>query len=160
MSFAKPFVTLVALIALVGCQPKRSDDSPDPTAFMSPKNSLSLGRQSAVIQHFSKTWQVTHIDNTPTQRQVLLDFSTIGEGRAKALVNQCSTLWLEFDQDQLATGNLQVTHIKRDLGQHCSDHFDDLMMAILGDVQWLQKDDTDTLVLSSYQHTLTLQPQI
>lgn len=150
----------VAMIVLAACQPEQSGHSPDATiAFMSPKNSLVLGRQSAIIQHLSRHWQVSDIDGIATAQKVILDFSTIADARAKASINDCAILWLEFDQEQLAVGNLQVIHIKRVPDDGCSGHFDGLMMAILGDVQWLQKDDDgETLILSSYQHTLTLTP--
>lgn len=147
-------------ILMVACQ-KQSDDSNkkelEYKTLLSPNSSLSFGRQSAMYRHFSQWWQISEIDDIPTEQVVFMDLTHLSNDKAYVVFDGCNTIDITFDTSQIDKNRLYVHNIKREL-KPCSSSYEDQLMAILADTQGIEYDNTtpDRLKLLSYQHSLTL----
>lgn len=147
-------------ILMVACQkPSNNTKTKDLeyTNLLSPNNSLSFGRQSAMYRHFSQWWQISEIDDIPTEQVVFMDLTHLSNDKAYVIFDDCNTIDITFDTSQIDKNRLYVHNIKREL-KPCSSSYEDQLMAILADTQGIEYDNTtpDRLKLLSYQHSLTL----
>lgn len=151
-----PMLTL----SLLACQPpaNQTHQHSEPLKPLSLSKSLTFGRQSAVFRHLSQVWQITAIDDVPTNRYAHLDLTHLSEGKASIQIRkECTPISIVFFTQNITKGDIYVSSIERTLDE-CSDDFEDQLMSIVADTRRLERDshDLDKIKLISYQHTLTL----
>lgn len=153
---------ILPVLALVACQPQNTQNHThqhsEPLKPLSLSKSLTFGRQSAVFRHLSQVWQITAIDDVPTNRYAHLDLTHLSEGKASIQIRkECTPISIVFFTQNITKGDIYVSSIERTLDE-CSDDFEDQLMSIVADTRRLERDpqDLNKLTLISYQHTLTL----
>lgn len=144
------------------------------TTLRSPKDSLQYGRESAAYRHLTRLWQIRQINGQPIQRTVILDLGQIMQGVGVLTLYPssnhteinigCTPINLYFDIQNISTGTLHTKEIQRTLTA-CSDEFEDMMIDILADINYIeyttnenQESSDASITIIAYQDKILLTP--